>query len=203
MDSSEKSFSVASLNIKSPLNRTLSHYNKAKLAQANKIEEPETTRANPKAKKILSPIITSKPMPERTKPSLFQELEAQKKTESEFPKMESKPSSDAKVFDMKRINNPRLARLIESSIDQFGFKKQQTAVMDPFDDRKSESDSAEESTETVDNDEFLSKKQEILDVKKELALRQKCSLEQRDKILKLMFDTNMLKARVQNPTDVR
>jgi hypothetical protein len=186
----DTNFAVTSVNPRSPLSRTLLSFKKQKIYSVTLNEPLET-----------SPLSNSKDfsIPER-KQGVEQENNV---AEDESPvegSPYSKTYSELRKIDLKRIGNQRVTRLIKFSIDHFSYKKLLSGDINPFEEKKFDSDS--DADDNVDNDEFLGKKQEIQDVKKELALKKIISLEQREKILKLTFVAETLKTQVQNPTDV-
>jgi hypothetical protein len=103
-------------------------------------------------------------------------------------------------IEPKHSTNPRFFRLIDSAIENFEYKKGQERGL--MDERKSESDSLDEANESISEEEFISKKQEINDIKKEIVQKDKARLEQQRKILKLTFDISSLKAIAKDPLTV-
>jgi len=191
-------FAITSINPKSPLSRTLFSFKRQK-ASSVPPNEPLETSSPSNSKHFFIPEIDLKSITER-KQGVEQDM-----MEDESPREESqynKMYPELRKIDLKRIGNQKLTRLIESSIDHFNYKKllPGDSVTNPFEERKVDSDSDLDGS--VDNDEFLGKKQEIQNVKKELALKKTTSLEQHEKISKLTFVAEMLKTQVQNPTDV-
>ena len=102
--------------------------------------------------------------------------------------------------------NRRFSQLITTSIEQFNLKREnnddereysqinKNSDPESFDDNKS--------IKSFDRDDFISKNQEINEIKKEISQRIAISSKHQQQILRLMFDTNYLNSRMKNPFDV-
>ncbi len=112
--------------------------------------------------------------------------------------------------EIRRNVNLKFTRLVDSAIDHFGFKKRtegEEAKQQPEELRSVVSDSLEEEEDgndetVVDKSAFVQKNKEIQDLKREIAIRDKCGAEQREAMLHLSYDVRSLKDRVQNPFEV-
>jgi len=194
------------IKIQSPLarasNRPMSAYNRSNFASmATNVETlpGSVNTALPKEENI-----TESLKPQDVFIAHLKTEESPSESKDRLP--EATSVRDLKKHDLKRTTNPKFSRLMESAIDHFSFKKKQEGFDDTkanvVEERKSES-SFDENNETLDQDEYIRKKREAVDLRKEIANRSKVLSEQQQIILKLRFDMNALKSRVRDPKQIR
>ena len=116
---------------------------------------------------------------------------------------EMSSSPDCRKSEIRRIVNLRFARIVDSAIDHFSYKKKQE-IEDTkaplYEERRSlESDSIDEGNETLDKEEFSRKKREIQDLRREIAAKERSGKDQQNVLLRLAYDVNSLRGRVQDP----
>ena len=104
------------------------------------------------------------------------------------------------IRELKRHTNPRFDRMIDSAIEHFDYEKGKLKYLD---DLKSESESFEDDNLSVDQFDFTKKKLEIIDIQKEIKIKEKLKQQQEGIINGLCYDIQNLKTRVQDPIQVK
>jgi len=193
MEQSTTPFAILTLKENSPLKRSLKLFRKRRPSSTSSNTIPEIVKTPSQFKNNLQ--TPSKSIHEQEK---VEDLSAKGSVEEQV-------RDSALTFlegrtELKYPTNPRFFRLIDSAIEHFGYEGGQEKGI--VDERKSESDFIDEGNGSISEEELMNKRQEINDIKKEIAQKNRIRLEQQRKILKLTFDINNLKAMAKDPMTV-
>lgn len=195
------SFVVSTLKENSPLKRSLELFRRTRPSSA-----AATPRAAAEAAKVNSLFKSETKAKEENAHELEKQVlpgewaDSPKSSEKHVEVNEDTLMCLEERKGQRHTANPRFIRLMDTAIDHFSYRKRQAE--DYVDERKSESESFDEASESISTDEFVRKKQEICDIQKEIEQKDKMRIENQRAIQKLQFDINSLRAVAKDPTSV-